>query len=386
VLLVSSGLMIRTFQALNRVEPGFTRPGEVQTWRLAIPPNLIAEPERAARAYQDIAGKLAAIPGVTSVGFGTALPSDGLPPDWDSVQVEGQPLPPGQFAPLRRWKNISPGFLETMGTRLVAGRSFDWRDLLDRRYVAMVSDNMARELWGSPNAAIGHRIGAGPGRWREVIGVVQDVYDNGLQEAPPATVYWPSYLDNLYVPGSPTVARNVAFAVRSSRTGSADFLREAEHAVWQVNSNLSMASIQTLADLHNRSLARTSFTLVMLAIAGGMALVLGIIGIYGVLAYTVTRRRREVGIRLALGAEPRSVKLMFLGHGLRLTAIGVTAGLGAAVALSRWMSSLLFGVAPFDPVTYVSMTVVLIAAAGSACYFPARRAAKLDPMDTLRAE
>jgi ABC-type antimicrobial peptide transport system permease subunit len=216
--------------------------------------------------------------------------------------------------------------------------------------------------------------------------VAQDVYDNGVQEVPPATVYWPSYLDNVYVPGSPTVARNVAFAVRSSRTGSADFLRQVEQAVWQVNSNLSMASIQTLADLHNRSLARTSFTLVMLAVAGGMALVLGVIGIYGVLAYTVTRRRREVGIRMALGAEPWSVKLMFLRHALALTAIGVAAGLGAAAGLSRWMSSLLFGVAPFDPVTYASMTVVLIAAAVAASYFPARRAAKVDPIETLRSE
>jgi hypothetical protein len=175
---------------------------------------------------------------------------------------------------------------------------------------------------------VGWRIGPGPGRWREVIGVVQDVYDNGVQEAAPATVYWPAYLDNVYVPGSPTVARNVAFTVRSSRTGSVDLLRQVEQAVWQVNSNLSMASIQTLADLHNRSLARTSFTLVMLAIAGGLALVLGVIGIYGVLAYTMTRRRREVGIRMALGAQPALVKLMFVRQGLMLIAIGVAAGLG----------------------------------------------------------
>jgi putative ABC transport system permease protein len=386
VLLVSSGLMIRTFQALNRVDPGFTGPEQVETWRISVPPDLVAEPERVARTYQEIVNKLAAIPGVTSVGFATALPSDGLPPNWDGVQVEGQPLAPGRFPPMRRWKNISPGFLETMGTKLAAGRSFEWRDLLERRHVVMLSENMARELWGSAKAAVGQRIGPGPGRWHEVIGVVQDVYDNGVQEVAPATVYWPAYLDNVYVPGSPTVARNVAFTVRSSRTGSADFLRQVEQAVWQANSNLSMASIQTLADLHNRSLARTSFTLVMLAIAGGMALVLGVIGIYGVLAYTVTRRQREVGIRMALGAPPASVKLMFLRHGLVLTAIGVAAGLGTAAALSQWMSSLLFGVKPFDPVTYGSMAALLVAAAGAASYFPARRAAKVNPIETLQSE
>jgi hypothetical protein len=285
---------------------------------------------------------------------------------------------------MRRWKNVSPGFLEAMGTRLAAGRNFDWGDLFEGRKVVMVSENMARELWGSAKAAIGKRIG-GPRVWREVVGVAQDVYDNGVQEAAPATVYWPVYMED-FIPGQLSVSRNVAFTVRSSRTGSADFLRQLEQAVWQVNRELSLASIQTLADLHNQSLARTSFTLVMLAIAGGMALVLSVIGIYGVLAYTVAQRRCEVGIRMALGAQPGSVKRMFLRHGLELASIGVVIGLGAAAGLSRWMSALLFGVTPFDPVTYGSMSMVLLAAASAASYFPARRASAVDPIESLRSE
>jgi predicted permease len=317
---------------------------------------------------------------VTSVGVGSALPSDGLPPMWDSVGVEDQPLAPGRFGPMRRWKNVSPGFLEAMGTRLLAGRGFEWRDLFEGRSVVMISENMAHELWGSARAAIGKRIGF-PGQWSEVVGVVQDVYDNGVQEAAPATVYWP-----VYMKANAAISRNVAFTVRSSRTGSADLLRQMEQAVWQVNGRLSLASIQTLADLRNQSLARTSFTLVMLAIAGGMALLLGVIGIYGVLAYTVEQRRREVGIRMAMGAEAGSVKRMFLRHGVRLTAIGVAAGLVAAAGLSRWMSSLLFGVKPLDPLTYAVMPAILLLAAITACYIPARRAASMDPAETLRSE
>ncbi|MEI9814442.1 MAG: FtsX-like permease family protein [Acidobacteriota bacterium] len=163
-------------------------------------------------------------------------------------------------------------------------------------------------------------------------------------------------------------------------------MREVEQAVWSVNANSSVAAVQSMAELHARSIARTSFTLVMLAIAGGMALLLGIIGIYGVLAYTVAQRRREVGIRLALGAEPAAVKGMFLRHGLILASTGCALGLVGAVGLSRVMKSLLFGVTPLDPITYAVMPLVLLMAAAAACYFPARRAAAVDPVETLRAD
>jgi ABC-type antimicrobial peptide transport system permease subunit len=153
-----------------------------------------------------------------------------------------------------------------------------------------------------------------------------------------------------------------------------------------VNANLSVAAVQSMAELHARSMARTSFTLVMLGIAGGMALLLGVVGIYGVIAYTVAQRRREVGIRLALGAAPRAVSRMFLRRGVILCGAGCVLGLGGAVALSSLMKSLLFGVTPLDPMTYATMPVVVLVAALAACYFPAKRAAAVDPVETLRAE
>jgi predicted permease len=381
VLLVCSGLMIRTFQALNRVQPGFTEPEHIQTMRIAIPSALIAEPERVMLTQQQIQEKLAGLPGVSSVGFASTVPADGVPPNWDAIVVEGRPWLPGESPPMRRFKDISPGFLEAMGTRLIAGRNYEWLDLLDRRPVILISENLAREYWGDSGAALGKRIEYAR-KFREVIGVVQDVYDNGVQDAAPATVYWPTFDANKFSP----VTRNVTFTLRSARTGNEQFLRQVEQAVWSVNANLSLAAVQSMAELHARSMARTSFTLVMLAIAGGMALLLGIVGIYAVVAYTVAQRRKEVGIRLALGAAPSTVSRMFLRQGVILCSIGCVLGLGGAVALSSLMKSLLFGVTPLDPMTYAIMPVVLLAAALAACYFPAQRAAAVDPVETLRAE
>jgi ABC-type antimicrobial peptide transport system permease subunit len=174
--------------------------------------------------------------------------------------------------------------------------------------------------------------------------------------------------------------------IRSERAGTEALVRQVRQAVWAENAALPIAQIQTMQGFAEKSMARTSFTLVMLAIAGAMALLLGIVGIYGVLAYTVAQRRREVGIRMALGAQPRAVRGMFLKQGLILTGIGLAAGLVAAAGLSRLMISLLYGVTPLDPVTFAAMAVVLVAAAMAACYIPARRAATVDPAVTLRSE
>lgn len=349
VLLVSAGLMIRTFDALRRVEPGFTRPEQIQTMRIAIPQAMIPELERVARMQNQILDNLAALPGVSSVGFATTLPADGLPPNWDSVRAEGQELPAGEFPPLRRWKNVSPGFFEAMGTRLIAGRDYTWTDLYGRRPVVMISENLAREFWGSASDAVGKRLGATD--WREVIGVVQDVRDNGIQQPSPETVYWPSYGSSPYNTGTPTpaVSRNVTFTIRSARAGTEGFLSQVQQAVWAVNPTLPVAQFQTMADLHNKSMAATSFTLVMLAIAGTMALALGAIGIYGVISYAASQRKREIGIRLALGAQQGAVKQMFVRNAVTLAAVGVAIGLGAAAGLTRLMSSLLFASIPSTP-------------------------------------
>ena len=387
VLLVSSGLMIRTFQRLRTVEPGFTHAEQIQTMRIAIPDSLIQEPERVARTQNDIVEKLAAIPGVASVAFASGAPMETIVPNWDGIRVEGTEYGANEVPPMRLFKNVSPGFFAVAGTRLIAGRDYTWTDLRDRRPVVMVSENLARELWGNSGAAIGKRVRTGSrSAWREVVGVVQDVRENGVHEPAPAIVYWPTALESLYQPGALNVSRTVTFAIRSTRTGTESFLNQVRQAVWSVHSSIPVASVQTQQDIYSQSMARTSFTLVMLAIAGSMALVLGIIGIYGVLSYAVSQRQREIGIRLALGAQPGELKRMFVRHGLTLASIGVVIGLAAAAGLTRLMSSLLFGISPLDLPTYLAGALVLGLAAVLASYLPARRASAVDPVEALKAE
>jgi hypothetical protein len=253
--------------------------------------------------------------------------------------------------------------------------------------VALVSENMARELWGTPDAALGKRIhepGPNP-PWREVVGVTQDVRNDGAQFKPPGIAYFPAVMEKGY--GNPLyVQRPVAYTIRTDRAGTQGFLTEARAAVWSVNSSLPVFLVSTMKDLYDRSLAATSFTLVMLAIAGTMALLLGIVGIYGVMSYAVSQRTREMGIRLALGAEPGQLKRMFVGNGLVLAGAGVVIGLAAAAGLTRLMKALLFGTSTLDPVIYLAMATVLVAAAVLASYLPARRASRIDPIEALRLE
>jgi ABC-type antimicrobial peptide transport system permease subunit len=218
-----------------------------------------------------------------------------------------------------------------------------------------------------------------------VVGVVGNERDNGVHEKAPTIVYWPFMTKDFWRPGV-NVQRGLAYAIRSSRAGSSTLLKEIERAVWSVNPELPVASVRTVREIYDRSMARTSFTLVMLAIAAGMALLLGVVGIYGVISYSVSQRTREIGIRIALGAQQSAVRRMFVRHGLALAGIGVACGLAAAIALTRLMSGLLFEVSPVDPVTYGAVSLVLLAAALLATYVPARRATSIAPVDALRAE
>jgi predicted permease len=387
VLLVSAGLMIRTAQALRTVEPGFTNAEHLQTVRISIPSSLLPDPQRVTRTQNELAGKLSAIPGVTSVGFASEAPMEAGSPNWDNVFAEGKEYP-GGVAPLRRFENASPGFLHTMGTRLISGREFSWTDLYDLLPVVMVSENLAREFWGTPSAAVGKRLREYPGMpWQEVIGVVQNVRQNGIQEKAPDIVYWPALMRNPFVPnGGLMVTRAVTFVIRSQRAGTEELLNEVRQAVWSVNASLPLASVRTMREIYDESLATTSFTLVMLGIAGAMAMMLGLIGIYGVISYTVSQRAREIGIRVALGAEPWALRWLFVRYGLALAGAGALIGLAAAAGLMRLMKSVLFGISPVDPLTYSAVPLVLVAATVLASYLPARRAAKVDPVETLRAE
>ncbi|MBV8845066.1 MAG: ABC transporter permease [Bryobacterales bacterium] len=382
VLLVSSGLMIRTFQNLRRVDPGFAHPEEIQTVRPVMPPGLIAHPDRLVRTEAQILERLAAIPGVTSAAYTNSLPMDrGIAV---IVYPESKTYAAGELPPTRTVKMISPGLFRTLQTRVIAGRDVDWAELYNERNVVLVSESFARETWDTVAGAIGKRIKLGTtGSWQEVIGVVGDIRDNGADQKAPPIVYCPAREQQMIGPVSPV---SVAFTLRSNRTGTEGFLSDIRKAVAAVDPNLPLASINTVAALYEISMERTSFSLVLLGIAGGLALLLGIVGIYGVLAYAVMQRQREVGIRLALGAQPGTVKGMFVYRGMILSGIGIALGMAVAAGLTRLMSSLLFGVRPVDAATFAAAAGVLVVAALAASYIPARRAAAVDPVDTLRGQ
>lgn len=387
VLLVSAGLMIRTFQALRTVDPGFTEARHLQLMRIGIPDSLVREPELVLRIQQGILDKLAAIPGVKATGFVSGMPMEGFDSGWDCIFAKDKAYASDVIYPLRLYKHISPGVLQAAGTRLIAGREFTWDDIYGLRPVIMISENLAREIWGSPSAAVGKQLrefSAMP--WREVIGVVQDVRERGVQEKAPEIVYWPPMMQYLFGVKTPQTVRVATFAIRSERAGTQGFLNEVRQAVWSVNANLPLASVQTMQEVYDKSMARTSFTLVMLGIAGAMALVLGLIGIYGVISYTVSQRQREMGIRLALGAQQTNVLQMVLGQAAKTALVGVAIGMGAAFALTRLMTSLLFGVTARDPLTFAAVAGLLFLVALLACYVPARRAMRVDPMVALRYE
>jgi predicted permease len=388
VLLVSAGLMIRSFQALRRVDPGFAEPQRVQTFTISIPSTMVAEPARVTRMQQEVLDEIAAIPGVASVAFTTRLPM-GSDRSSAALAVEGR-VDDGRTPPNRQVKIVSPGMFRTLATPFLAGRDFTWTDLYDIRDVAIVSENLARELWGSPEAALGKRVReyyAAKSPWREIVGVAGDVHDDGADQPPPATIYWPAQpLEPLLSMSAGYQSRRVSVAIRTERAGTESLLNQVRQAVWSVSANLPLAQVRTLDAVYDQSMARTSFTLVMLTIAGAMALLLGVSGLYGVIAFAVSQRRREIGIRLALGAQAREIRGLFVRRGLTLGVTGLAIGLGGALGLTRLMESLLFGIGPLDPVTFTAMPLVLAAAAVLASYLPARRATTVDPVETLRAE
>jgi predicted permease len=383
VLLVSAVLMIRTFAALRNVDPGYSDPAHIQTLRVDIPPLLIADRVMVTRTQNNIAEKLAAIPGVASVGFASAMPLQKFEANWDDLFFKHQTYKTGE-APLRLYNYVSPGYFHTAGTKIVAGRDFTWTDTYGRRPVGMLSENLARECCGSAQAAIGkHFSESGGTPWQEVIGVVEDVRMDGVGDPAPAVAYWPILAD---LPSDFDITRGVTFAVRSTRAGTPDFIGEVQRAVWSVNRSLPVADVRTMEDISEESMARTSFTLVMLIIAGSMALLLGLLGIYGVISYTVSQRSREIGIRLALGAQRSSLRWMFVRSALALTGAGIAIGLVAAAVLTQLMKTLLFGIRPLDPVTFATVPLVLVAVAVLASYLPTARAASVNPVDALKAE
>jgi putative ABC transport system permease protein len=384
VLLIVSGLMIRTFIALRQVDPGFVRPEKVQTFRVSIPKALIEDPQQTVLAYQQITQRLEQVPGVISVGLSSSVTMERNNIGSIPIFVEEFPEAGREMPPIRRFKRVAPGYFETMGNPVLAGRAITWTDIHETRPVVVISENLAREYWKNPAGALGKRIRQFQlNPWREIIGVVGNERDDGVNQPATAIVYWPMLIkewSNIPI----YISRSMAYVVRSDRVGSPGFLRELQQAVWSVNPNLPLASVRTLDEIQADSMSQTSFALVMLAIAATVALLLGSVGIYSVIAYIATQRTREIGIRMALGAQTGDVRRLLLRHGLLLTAAGIALGIGIALALTRVMSGLLFGIGPTDPVTYVAVAASLATVALLATYFPARRASRTDPIIALR--
>ena len=386
ILLVASGLMVRTFLAIRDVPPGFTRPEEVLTLRISVPDALVADPAQVARLHEDITHSIEAVAGVQSVGLSSSLTMDGNNSN-DPLWVEDFPRADGQIPPIRRYKWLGEHYFETMGNPVIAGRAFTWADVHGTAPVVMISESIAREYWGEPAKAVGRRVRRIPtASWVEIIGVVGNERQDGPTMAAPPTVYWPMLFINDYEQAKPDVQRSMSYAIRSSRLQSPGFLAEVQQAVWTINPNLPLARVRTLAQMYEESMAQTSFVLVILGIAASVTLLLGVVGIYGVIAYIVSQRRREIGIRMALGARSSEVQRMFIGRGAALAGIGLVVGLVSASLLMRLLSSLLFGVSPFDPLTYAAVVSALALVALVATWIPARHATKVDPMSALRAD
>ena len=391
VLLVGSGLMIRTFVALRSVVPGFAT-DQLQTIGIAIPTSVAATLEQAAQLHKTMLQELRSIPGVTAVALTNAMPMGQLVPNgFGSARMplvsERDTSDQARNRQLRMFKYVSPDYFKTSGTRVIAGREYTWEDLEELRPVAIVSKNVAIEHWGSPAAALGQRVQPDPNAsWREVIGVVDDVREDGVHNAAPPIVYWPSRVAGFTGAAPLEAPRRVVLMVQSPRAGSQALIDAIRQRLSSVNGGVPVTLVLTMQEVYDASMTRTSFALVMLGIAASMALVLGLVGIYGVVAYAATRRTREVGIRLTLGAQQREVRGMFLRHGLVLTCIGIAIGLGAAAGMTRVMSSLLFDVSPVDPLTYAVVALVLMMATLLACYVPARRISRIDPAVAIRIE
>jgi predicted permease len=385
VLLAGSGLMVRTMLAMRDVNPGFEDPENVLTMRLSIPGAEVPEPAMVAAMHERIMSTLDELPGVASVGMSSSITMDGNT-SADPIFSEDHPMPPNTLPPIRRYKWISPNYFATMETPILAGRDVTWDDIRQHRRIAIISENLAVEYWGSPQGAIGRRIRNVPERpWREIVGVVADVRDDGVDQPAPAIAHWPMLQDSLWDDGL-QAQNTMSYALRLDRQLTPALMDQIRQAVWSINPNLPLARVETLDRILADSMARTSFTLVMLAIAAAVALLLGAVGLYGVISYIVSQRTREFGVRLALGARAGDVGTMVVREAAILVGMGLTIGLVAAAALTRLMSALLYGVAPFDPLTFGAVAATLAAVAFIAAWLPARRAARVDPIEALRWE
>jgi len=389
VLLAGSGLMVRTWLELRDVEPGF-RPRGALTLRLSLPDADYPEATRTARFYQALIERVRALPGVTAVGAAGALPLGNS--SRSGTAFEDHPLGPDEIPPLIRNTLVTADYFEAMGIPLLAGRTFEPADAVRRSGAAVVNRALAERFWPGENP-LGKRLRGwdDEGRgdpWFTVVGVVGDVRAEGLDKEPPVEIFYPvlgPLLDREGGPQEPWTARSMDLVVRTE--GDPMALTDAVRArIRELDPNLPVANVELLERRLDASLARTAFTLVMLLLAAAVALLLGTVGLYGVIAYAVARRRRELGVRMALGARRWDVGRLVIRQSLVLGAIGVALGLVAATVTLRLLETLLYGVETADPVTLAAASALLLAVSVAAAWLPAHRAASTEPQEILRRE
>ncbi|MGD8817165.1 MAG: ABC transporter permease [Acidobacteriota bacterium] len=380
VLLVGAGLMVRSFLALGTVDSGLRDPQRALTFRVALPRGDYPDNDQAVLAFEQILTRIEAIPGVESAGAASGLTME-FHSNQNSFLAEGAA---DNDVINGAYKAVAGDYFEAAGIPLLAGRTITWDDVRQRNPVGLVTESLAKHYWGSAQAAIGQRIRhAGNDPWREIIGVVGDIRDGGLRDAPPPVAFWPVVVYD-FLGFDSWLRRDLAFVVRTRTDDPAALLPQVREAVWAVDPNLPLSGVDTLDAVVRRYMASTTFMLVMLAVAAAVAVLLGTIGIYGVIAYAFAQRQREIGIRIALGAANGAIRAMVLRHGLMVGGAGVLVGLAGAFGLTRFLQSLLFETGTLDPLTYVIAALLTGGVAVVASYLPALRATRVNPVETLR--
>jgi putative ABC transport system permease protein len=372
-LLVGAGLLIRSFDRLLRVDRGFQSEN-----RLLVGVNIPGSyKERAKEVVARFTDRISTLPGVQAVGTMNSRPIVGWDPGMGIVAAERPDGNSGRF-PWAGWRIVSGDYFRTLGLPILKGRTFNQHDEIGKPWRIIVSKRLADELWPGEDP-VGHQALLWKGQSNdraEVVGVAGNQRERGLDSDHTLTVYLPLYGWN---PG------NVQFAVHTAGSPTA-LTPSLRSLLKEVDPNLPLADVQTLDEIVSRSVAPRRFNMLLLAIFAVVALLLALVGVYGVLAYSVGRRTAEIGLRVALGATPRSVLALIVGQGMRPILAGIAIGLAIAVGLSRFVSSLLFNVKPVDPLTYGAVTLLVMIAALFSCYIPARRALRVDPVAALRQE
>jgi len=384
ILLVGAGLMVKSFWRLRQVSPGID-PRGVLSLRLDLPDAKYPSMEARSRFVVQLLEKVRALPGVQSAGTISPLPLGGSASK-NGHQIEDHPLPPGSLPPILASRPVSPGYFETMRIPVLEGRVFDRLDPSQEGTEAVISASLARRFWPG-KSPLGRRLSpgvAGPDNtplWYTIVGVVGDVRDESLERPPSEAVYYP--LQKRGDGGS--VPESFYLLVRSAAEPRA-LATPVRDAIWSLDPNLPLAEVRTMEEVVDRSMVQTTFTMLLLVIAAAVALLLGTVGIYGVVSYVVSQRTREIGVRMALGADRRDVSRLILRQGFVLAAAGIGLGLILAYLVTRLLEALLFEVSPTDPPIFASVPAFLAAIALLACWVPARRAASVQPLEAIRSE